>query len=70
MPELEVVTLQKILHALLLIQMEEIDESNRFPILIRAGWTNAEIASSLGLSESAVAMRRTRLKQKTEKEKG
>ena len=69
MAESEAGTLQKILHALLLVQMEELEEPNRFSILIRAGWTNGEIASSLAISENAVAVRRTRLKQKAQKEK-
>jgi hypothetical protein len=67
MPDVDTVALQKILHALLLIQMEDIDESKRLPLLIRAGWTNAEIASSSGMTENAVAVRRTRLKQKSNK---
>jgi hypothetical protein len=64
MPDLDAVALARILHALLLIQLDEIDESKRLPLLIRAGWSNAEIAGSFGMTENAVAVRRTRLKQK------
>jgi FixJ family two-component response regulator len=64
MPEQEPAMLEKILHALLLIQLNEVEEQNRFPILIRAGWTNAEIANALGITDNAVAVRRTRLKTK------
>jgi DNA-directed RNA polymerase specialized sigma24 family protein len=69
MPELDSTSLQKVLHALLLIQLESIDEANRFSILMRSGWTNAEIGTALGISEGAVAVRRTRMKQKSQKEK-
>ena len=69
MADLEITSLQKILHALLLIKMEEIEFENRFPILIRAGWSNSEIAMALGLSENAVAIRRTRFKKKPQKER-
>jgi DNA-binding NarL/FixJ family response regulator len=69
MADLEITSLQKILHALLLIQLEEIDDEQRFSILVRAGWTNSEIAIALGLSENAAAVRRTRFKQLAKKEK-
>lgn len=69
MPDLETTSLQKILHALLLIQLENMDDDRRFPILIRSGWTNAEIAMALGLTENAVSIRRSRFKQKIKKEK-
>lgn len=69
MPEFEIIALQKILHALLLIQLDQIEESNKFPLLVRAGWANAEIATALGVTENAVAVRRTRSKQKVQKEK-
>lgn len=69
MGDLEISSLHKVLHALLLIQLEALDEPHRFSVLIRSGWTNAEIAMATGLSENAVAIRRTRLKQKTQKEK-
>jgi FixJ family two-component response regulator len=69
MPELEITSLQKVLHALLLVQLEQMDEQNRFGILMRSGWTNSEIAVALGISENAVAVRRTRLKQKGQRGK-
>jgi len=61
--------LRKILNALLLIQLQTLDEAERFPLLIRSGWDNAEIAVALGLTENAVAIRRTRLKGKVAKER-
>ena len=61
--------LQKVLTALLLIQLNELDDAARFSILFRSGWTNAEVSTATGLSEGAVAVRRTRLKQKMAKER-
>lgn len=61
--------LRKILNALLLIQLQKLDEAERFPLLVRSGWNNAEIALALGLTENAIAVRRTRLKGKPSKEK-
>jgi len=68
MPEPPAAMLEKILHALLLIQLDEIEEQNRFPILVRAGWSDSEIATALGISKNAVSIRRTRLRQKVQKE--
>jgi DNA-binding CsgD family transcriptional regulator len=61
--------LRKILNALLLVQLHKLDEAERFPLLVRSGWNNAEIALALGMTENAIAVRRTRLKGKTIKEK-
>jgi DNA-binding CsgD family transcriptional regulator len=54
--------IQKVLRALLLIQLKELTESEQVPLLIRAGWNNKEIAVALGVTENSIAIKRTRLK--------
>jgi DNA-binding NarL/FixJ family response regulator len=59
----DISALRKVLTALLLIQLREIPEADQVPLLIRSGWSNAEIAVAFGITENAVAIKRTRLKK-------
>jgi len=57
--------LQKVLTALLLVQMADMDEADQINLLIRAGWSNADIAQVCGVTENAIAIRKTRMKKLT-----
>jgi len=57
--------LQKVLTALLLVQMADMSEADQIGILIRAGWANSEIAQVCSVTENAIAIRKTRLKKST-----
>lgn len=57
--------LRKVLTALLLVQMADLSESDQINLLIRAGWSNADIAQVCGVTENAIAIRKTRLKKLT-----
>jgi hypothetical protein len=65
MDDLEGPGIQKVLTAFLLLQLAEMSEGDQIELLIRSGWTNAEIAQVCGATENAIAIRRTRLKKTT-----
>jgi DNA-directed RNA polymerase specialized sigma24 family protein len=64
-----IVDTNRILRALLLVQMEGVEEERRLPLLVQAGWSDGEIASVLGISEDLVAVRRSRFGQEVKAEK-
>jgi DNA-binding NarL/FixJ family response regulator len=55
--------LQKVLTALLLLQMSDLSEGDQIELLIRSGWTNGEIAKVCNVTENAVAIRKTRFRK-------
>ena len=63
MNDSEVQGIQKVLTALLLVQLTDMSEGDQIGLLIRAGWSNAEIAQVCGATENAIAVRKTRLKK-------
>lgn len=59
----DISALRKVLTALLLIQLKDVPQPDQVTLLIRSGWSNAEIATVFGITENAVAIKRTRLKK-------
>lgn len=60
--------------ALMLLSLRSVDEDSQVDVLLKAGYTNVEIADLCGISAGAVGMRKLRAKakpkqQKNEKEK-
>jgi hypothetical protein len=54
---------ERTLTALLLVQLNDLKPDVAADILIRAGWTNPEVAEILGITANAVALRRFRTKR-------
>jgi len=63
MNESDVKGIQRVLTALLLVQMNDMSEGDQVNLLIRAGWANSDIAQLCGVTENAIAIRKTRLKK-------
>jgi len=56
--------LDRVMLALLLIQLKDMPQDQGADVLINAGWTNPEIAEIFGMTANAVALRRSRKKKK------
>lgn len=66
MPD-ESMSLENTLRALLLVSLKSLEVDAQVETLLRAGFSNVDIADLTGMTANAIALRKSRLKKKATK---
>jgi hypothetical protein len=67
MPDESNISLENTLRALLLVSLKSLDVDAQVETLLRAGFSNVDIADLTGMTANAIALRKSRLKKKASK---
>lgn len=57
-------TLENTMRALLLVSLKELDVDTQVETLLRAGFSNVDIAKMTGMTANAIGLRKVRLKKR------